>query len=65
MSWKPEVFVEGKWCNNGLVFQTREEAKDNAYALMERWILVEESRAVESDEKPNYRWIDGHLEAIK
>jgi hypothetical protein len=27
MPWKPEVFVEGKWSQNQLVFATREEAE--------------------------------------
>ena len=65
MSWKPEVFVEGKWSQNGLVFETEKEAADNARDLMGRWIMVCDSRAVLSDETPNYRWRDGKLEPSK
>jgi hypothetical protein len=65
MSWKPEVFVQGKWSRNGLVFATEQEAADSARNLMYRWILVEDSRAVEVDEPVNYRWRDGQLEHVK
>jgi len=49
-AYKPEVFVEGKWCRNALVFATREEAEQNASDLMWRWMNVQDSRAVEVDE---------------
>jgi hypothetical protein len=56
MSWKPEVFVQGQWHRNGLVFATEEEAKHNAYNLFQRWTLTENYRAVEVDEPVNYSW---------
>jgi hypothetical protein len=59
MSWKPEVFVAGQWCRNGLVFATEGEAFDSAYDLMGRWILVSKARAAASDEPVNYRWRNG------
>lgn len=62
MSFKPEVLVDGKWCRNGLVFATREEAEANAKDLMGRWINVDDTRAVEVDDKVNYRWVEGKLE---
>jgi hypothetical protein len=58
MSWKPEVMVQGKWAKNSLAFATKEEAELNAKDLMNRWLLVTDTRAVESDEPVNYRWID-------
>lgn len=64
MSWKPEVFVEGKWSRNGLVFATKEEALASARDLQWRWLLVEGVRATEVDEPVNYRWVDGKLEAV-
>lgn len=65
MAWKPEVFVEGKWSRNGLVFETEEEAKRSASDLMYRWINVQDSRAVEVDDKVNYRLLaDGKLKAV-
>jgi hypothetical protein len=62
-SWKPEMLVDGKWRANGLAFPTEPEAK--AFALLMRWTVLTDSRAVESDEPPNYRWVDGKLEPIK
>jgi DNA invertase Pin-like site-specific DNA recombinase len=41
MNWRLMVMVSGEWAGNGLVFATREEAEDNARALMDRWMLVE------------------------
>jgi len=67
MSWKPEVFVQGKWCKNGLVFATKEEATANADDLALRWTLVQDFRAVESKEPVNYSYnpICGNLERVK
>ena len=67
MSWKPEVIADnsGKWCGNGLRFATKEEAEANVFALSMRWILVRETRAVESDDPVNYRWENGQLVAIE
>jgi hypothetical protein len=65
MSWKPEVFVEGKWSRNGLVFATELEASDNARDLMYRWTLVQDSRAVEVDEPVNYKFENGKLRNVK
>jgi len=64
MAWKPEVEVDGKFSRNGLVFETKEEAEANAQNLMDRWLLVTGCRAVEVNEKPNYRWVDGKLDRI-
>lgn len=61
MSWKPEVKVSSEWSQNGLVFATEKEAKDNAKALMWRWTLVTDSRAVESDLPVNYSWVNNQL----
>jgi hypothetical protein len=66
MAWKPEVFVEGKWSRNALVFATQDEAERNARDLFRRWMLCENSRAVEVDEKPNYVFTDdGLLQALE
>jgi len=65
MSFKPEVFVQGKWSQNGLAFATQAEAEANARDLMGRWMLVENSRAVESDQPVNYKWsFHGGLVAV-
>jgi hypothetical protein len=65
MSWKPEVFVQGKWCRNSLVFATKEEAEASAFSLFSRWMLTEDHRAVEVDEPVNYHWRDGGMVHIK
>jgi hypothetical protein len=59
MSWKPEVKVEGEWSRNGLAFATEDEAKRSAFDLMGRWFLVEDYRAVHSNQPVNYKHVDG------
>lgn len=65
-SYKPEVIADssGKWCGNSLRFPTREEAEANVRNLEMRWMAVRETRVVESDDPPNYNWVDGKLVAI-
>jgi len=68
MSWKPEVKVmnnNGQWSQNNLAFATEAEALESARDLFNRWILVEEFRAVESDQPVNYAIIDGKLQEVK
>lgn len=57
MSWKPEVRTgtDPKFYDNNPAFATREEAERSARDLMNRWMLVVECRAVESDQPVNYR----------
>lgn len=64
MSWKPEVFCEHKWCANGLVFATKEEAEQNARDLLMRWFVPSDSRAAESSDPVNYRYVDHKLVPI-
>ena len=63
MSFAPEVIADssGKWCGNALRFETREEAEENVQDLMMRWMLVRETRVVESSDPVNYRYIDRQL----
>jgi hypothetical protein len=63
MSFKPEVIADssGEWVGNALRFATREEAEGNARDLMGRWMLVRETRVVESSDPVNYQWVDGKL----
>lgn len=67
MSFKPEVKTgaASEWAGNALRFATREEAEGNVRDLMMRWMLVTDTRVVESDEPVNYRWIGGKLESVK
>jgi len=67
MSFAPEVIAtnSGKWCGNALRFATREEAEANVYDLSMRWMMVRETRVVESDDPVNYAWIDGRLVRVE
>ena len=66
MSFKPEVQVNGRpeWCGNALRFETREEAEANVLNPMQRWLLVTDTRVVESDEPVAHRWVNNGLEAV-
>ncbi len=65
-SFAPEVIADssGKWAGNALRFPTREEAEANVKNLKQRWMLVTDTRVVESEDEPNYRWVDGQLVAV-
>jgi hypothetical protein len=65
-SYAPEVIADstGNWTGNGLRFATREEAQANVSELYSRRTSVRETRVVESNDPPNYRWVDGRLEKI-
>jgi hypothetical protein len=66
-SWKPEVIADssGEWCGNALRFATKQEAEDNVRDLASRWILVRETRVVESDEPVNYSYHNRKLIAVQ
>jgi len=69
MSYKPEVKTgnDSKWYDNNLAFATREEAEYSARDLMNRWLLVVDCRAVESEQPVNYK-LDletGELTSVK
>lgn len=61
MSWKPEVFVSGAWYPNGIVFETKEEAEQNARDKFMSWTQCDDSRAVESDLPVNATYHDRKL----
>lgn len=66
MSWKPEVIADnsGKFCGNALRFATEAEARDSVNDLACRWMLVRETRVVESNDPVNYRRVNGRDVAI-
>lgn len=66
-SFKPEVQTDdtGNWYDNALRFATREEAEASAKELMSRWLLVNDCRAVESDDPVNYTLKDGVLTPVE
>ena len=61
MSWKSEVIADssGKWAGNGMRFSTKEEAEASVQNLKARWMLVTDTRVVESNDPVNYMWIGG------
>lgn len=64
MSYKPEVFVDNQWANNNCAFATKKEAEASAFDLMNRWLLVTDYRAVESDQPVNWKIIDGVMSPV-
>ena len=57
MSFKPEVQTvnDAKFYQNNLAFATYAEALYSARDLMNRWMLVTDCRAAESDQEVNAR----------
>lgn len=64
MSYKPEVKVSDQWSQNSLVFATKEEAERSARDLMNRWLLVTDYRAVESDLPVNYKIANDEMVSV-
>lgn len=67
MSWKPEVIADssGKWCGNALRFATKQEAEEDVADLAMRWIMVRETRVVESTDPVNYMRKDGRTVSVQ
>ena len=65
-SFAPEVIADasGQWAGNALRFATRPEAESWVRDLYSRWMLVRETRVVESTDPVNYAWRDGRLEDV-
>ena len=63
MAWRAEVIADasGKWCGNGLVFETEREAKQYVADLSMRWIMVRDTRVCETDAPVNYKIEDNKL----
>lgn len=58
-SWAAEVIADnsGKFCGNGLRFASKEEAEVYVDDLAMRWLLVRETRVVESEDAVNYAMV--------
>lgn len=65
MSFAPEVSTDstGKFAGNALRFATVEEAQEWVTDLSYRWILVRDTRVVESTDPVSHRMVDGRLES--
>ena len=61
MSWKAEVVADnsGRWIGNHMCFATKEEAEAYLRDLKSRWKAVRNTRVVESDQRVNYRVVNG------
>lgn len=57
-SYAPEVLVDGTWSGNALRFATEAEAARWGRALLMRWFVPTDSRAVPSTDPVNYRLTD-------
>lgn len=66
MSFAPEVIADrsGKWSGNTLRFATQQEAEGYVKDLANRWMLVTQTRVVESTDPVNYQWADAKLVAL-
>jgi hypothetical protein len=65
-SYAPEVVADSSgWTGNSLRFASKGEAEGWVLDLSRRWMLVRDTRVVESDDKPNARFVGGELEMIK
>lgn len=65
-SYKPEVIADssGKWNGNALRFATHEEAELYVADLARRWLLVTDTRVIESDDPINYEIVDGEMRRV-
>ena len=63
MSWKAEVITnaEGNWVSNRLRFETEEEAAEYVTDLAARWLMVTDTRVIESDDPISNHYINGEL----
>jgi hypothetical protein len=57
MSWKAEVFTEGKWYSNAIRVATQEEAEAYGRDLLNRWLVPTDMRTVESDDPVTHRLV--------
>ena len=67
MSFKAEVIADssGKWAGNALRFATREEAEIYVADLKRRWVLVTDTRVIESDDPVTDEIVDGVMRKVE
>jgi hypothetical protein len=53
MGYKTEVYVQGEWSTNAVVWPDAESADKAGYDLLCRWFVPTDYRVVEVDEEPN------------
>ncbi len=59
--WITEVFAEGKWSRNAIVWPDEHSAKQAGADLLSRWMVPTDYRAVQVDEEPNRPTWDEHV----
>ena len=61
MAFKYEIQTIGdpKFYGNAVVFATDDEAHQAGRAKVRAWTMAEQYRVVETNETPNYQWVDG------
>jgi hypothetical protein len=66
-SWEPQVIADdsGEFVGNALRFASQLEAETYVSDLRRRWILVRETRVVESPDPVNHQIKDGVLSAVE
>jgi hypothetical protein len=66
MSWAPEVIADssGKFCGSALRFATRDEAEAYVKDLSWRWLVVRETRVVESTDTVNSTYVNGVVNEV-
>ena len=55
----------GKWVGNALRFATEQEAKDYVWGLSMRWMMVRETRVVESEDAVSYVWTENGARSVE
>lgn len=65
-SFKVEVQTDttGVWYSNSMRYDVKETAEREGANLAWRWTLVKDWRVSESEDRPNYRLVDGELQSI-
>jgi len=53
MGYKTEVYVQGEWSTNAVVWPDAESADKAGVDLLGRWFVPTHHRVMEVDEKPN------------
>lgn len=66
MSFRPQVIADssGQWSSNALFFASYEEAESYVRDLAARWILVTDTRVIESAHPANWQYVNRTLKGI-
>jgi hypothetical protein len=67
MSYKAliKVYNDPKFYANAITLATEAEAEQSGLHKFTTWTMAEEYKVVESDETPNYTFVDGQLTSLE